>query len=417
MSTNWKHKVYQGAFLLAVADAASRGIGGILALLMARLLGPYLYGQYAIAASICMIVMTITVLGFEQEFTKKISIDQRKIPKYLKLNFLWIGVTSLIAYFLIVIIFLTSSYDPDVVLTGIILGAAYVIRRFHLPFRHLCLVLNKSKITALIQSLGTVVLVIATLVIIQIYKALIPVVIVELLVVSLITVGWFMWLPRRCRDYKTNQHEFLSYFKRSIPFALTNIIWIIYFNFDTYMLSLFKPEQVVGVYAGVFKIFSITYIIGYAFTNSFTPLLFKQFKEDKKQYQIVTRHLLKTMGFIGVPIAFLLYFSSIFLIPFILGEGYMSGVAIAQVLSIAVFFRFMNFSLGEILTTSDNQNKRIFLEICLLIINIFLNYLLIPPYGGTGAAIATVASEIFLFIAVLIVCFNKKLIVFRLGGA
>ena len=93
-----------------------------------------------------------------------------------------------------------------------------------------------------------------------------------------------------------------------------------------------------------------------------------------------------------------LYYFADILVPGIIGREYTAGIPIAEILSLAVLFRMVNFGLCEILTTSERQRIRIYLEIGLLTVNIILNYILIPLYGGVGAAIATVASEAVLFV-------------------
>jgi O-antigen/teichoic acid export membrane protein len=71
----------------------------------------------------------------------------------------------------------------------------------------------------------------------------------------------------------------------------------------------------------------------------------------------------------------------------------------------------VNQGLCEVLTTSDRHGIRIWLESSLLAVNVILNLLLIPRFGGLGAAIATVAAEVVLSIGAIWVCINGKVFV------
>jgi O-antigen/teichoic acid export membrane protein len=111
---------------------------------------------------------------------------------------------------------------------------------------------------------------------------------------------------------------------------------------------------------------------------------------------------------VGAILAVLLYLGSDLLVTMILGASYIRGIVLAQILSAAVFFRLMNQGLCEVLTTSDRHSIRICLEGGLLLVNVILNLLLIPQFGGVGAATATVAAEVVLTIGVIWVCVNSK---------
>jgi O-antigen/teichoic acid export membrane protein len=393
--------IFKSAMALFVADAASKGANALIALLIARYLGPMLFGKYAAAASVCGLFMLITGIGFEQEFTRRGGIDKAAIPQNLKSNFTAIAITSVIAYLGISVFFSTGIYPEDVVTVGLLLGVAYVAMRFHLPFRHLCLLLNKSNITALFQGTSTILLVVVTLSIIYFKGGLIYIVSSQVIVALCMLITWFWWMPK---EYISSRQDFgtvAAFVKNSIPFAISNIIWIAYFNFDTFMLSLLKSESEVGIYAGVYRIIGINYIFGYAIANTFTPLLFENYAIRNEKYFQVARKLLKTLSLIGVVLGFCLFYFSDILVLGVVGGEYVGGINIAKILSVAVFFRLLNFGLCEILTTSNRQRLRVYLEMALLLVNIILNFFLIPHYGGNGAAIATLAAEAVLFVGAL----------------
>jgi O-antigen/teichoic acid export membrane protein len=93
----------------------------------------------------------------------------------------------------------------------------------------------------------------------------------------------------------------------------------------------------------------------------------------------------------------------------ILGVLYQEGAVIAMILSLAVMFRFLNFGIGEMLTTGNRQKARVSIEMVMLLTNVALNGLLIPLYGGVGAAVATGIAEIVLFIGAISLCFKYGL--------
>lgn len=106
----------------------------------------------------------------------------------------------------------------------------------------------------------------------------------------------------------------------------------------------------------------------------------------------------------------LFFMLSPWLLKAVIGDEFTDGVVIMQILSISIFFRLLNFALSELLTTSGRQMERVRLEWLLLAANILLNFLLIPHYGGIGAAVATLIAEVILSCGVFKLCMKYKII-------
>lgn len=100
----------------------------------------------------------------------------------------------------------------------------------------------------------------------------------------------------------------------------------------------------------------------------------------------------------GIPISFGLFFLSKEIINFFYGKQYLDSVIALQIISWFIFLKFLNFLNGITLFAIDKQKKRLLSVGITALFNIILNLILIPPLGFIGAAIATLITEIFLFI-------------------
>ena len=398
--------IFKNATLLVVADAATKGSMGILALMIARFFGPQLYGQYATASAVCGIFLMITGIGgFEQEFTRRGSIDRGTLTKGLSLNLQLLLLTSFVATIALIIYLALSPYSIELVGITLLLWIALTINRFHLPFRHLGLILGQPGIVAIVQGIGLFFLLTVILSLLLNNASLKSVVIAQIGVAVGITVVWFYWMrSRKLTLMPSNFAEMKVFFKHSLPFAASNLLWVGYFNFDAFMLSYLRTEAEVGIYSAVYRIIAISYIIGYAVSNTFTPLLFKQFHASVDNSDGLGKVLLRIMAFLSIFMGAGLYFLAPWFVMSILGMEYAEGIVIMEILSFSVFFRLLNFGLSELLTTSGRQTLRIKLELSLLLVNIIFNAVLIPYYGGVGAAIATLGAEAILFFLVFFSC-------------
>jgi len=396
--------LYKRTLPLTIADMGSKGAAAVTALLIARFFGPHQFGQYATALSVCGILMLITGIGFEQEFTRRGSTEKNDIPASLSLNLISQGITSSVAFLLIIAFFSLSGYSRDITLIGLLLGATLFVGNMGMPFRNLCLLLDKSHVTAIIQTIATTMVLALTVFVIYMKGRLLFVVVSQLLVATGVALAWLWWTPKNCFAIRTSGRSVVDFFRNSALFGFSTMIWVAYFNFDIFLMSLLKPETEVGIYAGVYRIIAINYVLGNAVAYSFTPILFGKFASNCQEYERIGRNLIATMTLFGLLLSLILYTYSEQLVSMIIGELYKDGAVIAKILSLAVAFRLVNFGLCEILTTGNRQKTRVSVEMVMLLSNVVLNGFLIPLYGGVGAAIATVGAEIVLFLGALPAC-------------
>jgi O-antigen/teichoic acid export membrane protein len=251
-----------------------------------------------------------------------------------------------------------------------------------------------------------------TVLVIYLKGSLILIVVSQLLVAIGVALAWFSWTPKKYFAIRTSGRSVIDFFRNSALFGFSNMIWVAYFNFDIFLMSLLRPGTEVGIYAGVYRIIAINYVLGMAVANSFTPILFGKFASNRQEFGRVSRNLVATMSLIGLLLSLLLYSYSGRLVSMIIGELYKEGAVIARILSLAVTLRLVNFGLCEILTTGNRQRVRVSVEMAMLLSNVVLNGILIPLYGGIGAAIATVGSEITLLIAAALACRSYGLLWF-----
>jgi O-antigen/teichoic acid export membrane protein/glycosyltransferase involved in cell wall biosynthesis len=391
-------RIYTNAVFLTVADAATKGAGGLLALILARWLGPASYGEYAVAASICAMWMMLTVIGFDEEFTRRSGKDPSQTTNTLSMNLTAVSFMAVLAYGGMLLVARQPRFSPTIYSLVVLMGLATTISRFHVTFRNLCLVLQRSKVTAALQSISTGGLLLVSIGLLN-SGAGVRAIAWAQVGAALFGLGlWVLWLRKQSISLSFQGGRLIGFFKGAMPFAASNILWVAYFNFDTFLMSLLRSVEEVGVYAGVYKLMGVAYILGYSVANTFTPLLFQRAHGDRKEFRKVSDQLLASMGALGLLVSLGLFTYSGPIVTAVIGKTYSDGILIAKILSASVMLRMLNFGLCEVLTTGGRQSARIFSEVCALATNIILNYTLISRFGGAGAAAATVGSEMMLFL-------------------
>jgi O-antigen/teichoic acid export membrane protein len=405
------------ATYLVIADGASKGASGVLALLIARYLGPVVYGDYATAASLCGLFLLITAIGFEQELTRRGGLDEEALGSALWLNLVCVAGTGILAYGAMMLFVSVTGYAENVVLLTAWLGVASLATRFHLPFRHVSLVLQKTGAAAVLQGATTVILLGASVAVMYAGGTVFGLVGVQLVAGVAAFIAWMLWLPRGfVKPSGISRKSLQKFVKASLAFGASNVIWVAYFNFDVFMLSLLRPGSEVGLYAGVYRIVAVSYVVGYAVTNAFTPQLFRTFGTNRSDFRRLGMRVWQVSAGLGVLAGLTLFAGARILVTVILGPAYEAAIPLARILGVAALLRMVNLGLSETMTTSDRQMWRVTLEGGMLAMNIVVNAALIPQFGATGAAVATLAAEAALTVGAVLVFMTQGLVPARAGG-
>lgn len=192
------------------------------------------------------------------------------------------------------------------------------------------------------------------------------------------------------------QRELLSF---SLPLMFVTVIGTIMHWTDIMMLGYFTDSKTVGLYHPAARTAGLLQAILMSFGSIFSPLLSQLFtqgrqKEMKELFQLVSRWILT----LTLPIVMI-----IFIFPqkvmLLFGPAYLPGATVLMILTGATFIQAF-FGIGApALTMTGHQKINLINTIVVAVINIGLNLILIPRYGITGAALATLSSLVLIALA------------------
>ena len=192
----------------------------------------------------------------------------------------------------------------------------------------------------------------------------------------------------------------------SVQMMLTNGLWAVFMLNDLFLLGqLSGNEIIIADYKVAYVIPANLSILTVAVGIFVSPYFTKNDKEGNyrwiKQKSLLV--LLITMGIMGffVLLCFLLAKPIILLLY---GESYLSAVPIMKLLLIASFFNNgVRATLANILSSVGRQKINLAIAGAGMAIQILLDVLLIPRYGGTGIAISS--SFVYLMMSTLLVLY------------
>ena len=175
----------------------------------------------------------------------------------------------------------------------------------------------------------------------------------------------------------------------SLPLMVSTSAIYVMTNTDTFMLGYFLSSAEVGIYNASYSLSTLTHVfsmsIGLIFMPVFSEMLVKNKDESRKIYQITT----KWIFMLSLPVFFVLFLFPEQVIKFTFGQKYSTGAVSLMILTLCFFVGPILGPNVQALTSIGKSKEIMYLNIVTTLLNIVLNYLLIPHFGITGAALAT----------------------------
>lgn len=225
--------------------------------------------------------------------------------------------------------------------------------------------------------------------------------IVSFIIVAIILLVTFLKL-KIDKEKKTNKYSLKEILKISSPMLMTSSFLMVIYWSDVIMLGIYKSEADVGVYHVVQKLTTSTNFVLASVITVFAPKVTKLYvKNDIQRLAVLANQATKIIFFVSLPILVgLLSFSNFIMGLF--GDEFILGVPALILLTIAQFVNVSTGAVGELLNMTNYQKTKQKIVMTAAVVNIILNYILIPIYSINGAAIATMISIIFWNIAMVI---------------
>lgn len=203
-----------------------------------------------------------------------------------------------------------------------------------------------------------------------------------------------------CNFRLTNKLELKKHLSPILILFASQIAIVIYVSSDVTILGFMKGDYEVGIYSVSVKIYTIIKTFLASMIVVSIPRLSNILgTENNEEFKNVANDIYKTILTISLPaiIGLIILRKEILLI--IAGEQYLDASLSLVLLSIAIICYLGAYFWGQcILVPNKEEQKVLYITIISAILNIVLNFILIPIYGLNAAAFTTIVGEGMAFI-------------------
>lgn len=168
-----------------------------------------------------------------------------------------------------------------------------------------------------------------------------------------------------------------------------------YCKIDITMLGKMCNEEAVGYYSNVQKMINMVVTLTTAISSIFLPRISYYYKKNPAKYNEYISAGLGILIFLSVPACAGIILVSRNLVYVLFGEAFLPAVPAMVILAQLILVKsFGDLLCYQVIISSDNESRLIPSYLVAAVVNVVLNYFLIPVFRQDGAAVASLVSEL-----------------------
>lgn len=392
-------RITKNTFYILLPQIINKMLGGVFIIFGARLLGAKAYGAFTLISSIIFISSIFTNLGIKAMIIRKISKDKMIAGKYMGTLLSIKFSLALLAYIIVVLFANFSGYSYEIKVLLYIAGSVIIFNVFAESFETMFIAYEKMKAMGIFLVLSSLIFTVFSIAAMAIGYKLKTVFLLKIFTAAglALIMGWFihkrMFKFRLCLD-RTLAREIII---ESLPFTAALILMILNSRIDVVMLSLIKGpiegNLAIGYYAPAYNMLMALMILPLSLNKAMLPMVSQKIDTE---HETVRKSIEKATIFIMITISFPIILATTFfseaIISLLFGPEYIHAASALKILGWAYALYALDRPFQSILGTSKDMKEYLPLLLGIFIINVALNFILIPKYSYVGASAATLVS-------------------------
>ena len=386
-------------------------LGFLVTLIIARFYGPKVFGEYSVMISFLDLFVVIGLLGIDQSIVRLIAYHKtqnqiEKVNSYIRFSFF---ITIFSGFLIFILLFNLSDFigmnllklNSSFPIKLISIAIPFYINIYILSaiFRGFKRIKEKVFFLEVFKNLTFLFLILILILLNISYDILFILLVLSIMSTSISFILYFFYkkpdLIKLSWEFHGSQGKKLLYF--SFPLFVFTIMQRLIGKLGIFILQFYHSSKMVGLYNTAFFLGGFISIISAAFLYIYTPLASELYGEQriqdmKKFYTIIT----KWISILTLPFVAILIFYPETIVTFLYGEKYLDVTKSIQIIGLGSLLGMIMGPSGATITAMGKIKSLMWYSIFIVILNFFLNIILIPIFDIEGAAFAYIISIIIL---------------------
>jgi len=389
-----------GLIGLISARLVSPAVSFFLVVLIARILGQEAMGQYATIWVWFTLFLYCALFGLGEFISKEVGAQPMHASRFLSHGLLIVFITSVTCLVAMTAGAVLFKY-PDAVKHGIMIaGLALPAAACIVVCQAIFIAFQKVKYNVLAALTENFIFLLSGIVVIVNHYGIITL-IWCLLIVKLIAFALNLHISHKHvipLKFKIERDFLKKLIAPVVAFGVTGIAGQVFIRIDVIMLSKMTDMVSVGLYSSASKLMEICCMLPVTFYVLNLPVAANGFKNNRKSvHREIETRVRQLFMLVCLQFGLVFLFAKPILV-LIYGEPFAEADWMLKILMVVFFVINAEIVLAMLCQAAGYHKTAMHISVGRALINIALNFILIPLYGGIGAAIATLFSIIFSFI-------------------
>lgn len=399
------YKLFENSGWLLIDKLSKLFPGIIIMALIGRHLGPEEFGIWNYALALTTIIGSVSILGMDRLAVKEIIDNEQRQGTIVATVILMRLCAAIICTALSIGIVLFTRKHQLLYLYCTVFSALIIILQSFDVLDYFYQAKNNIKRVIIPKVSVFITFCIIKLVIIFFNGTLMAFLwasVIELVLTYLIIIIVFGYYNGTGFSLRIDRHMAKILLRQSWPLILSNLVVVLFMKIDLVLLGLLSNPNELGKYVGAAKISELWYALPTVMSVAILPGLIQKKKNSYNAYLLTLEKWLRLSFWLSMAIALVVTLTAHLIIPFLYGKGYMAASWMLMIHVWAGIPVFLCIVLVQYLFVEGEYKIYLYANVYGLIVNVAVNFILIPAYGGIGAAIATVAAYFTVFGVLLV---------------
>lgn len=207
-------------------------------------------------------------------------------------------------------------------------------------------------------------------------------------------------LPQLKRfSWKLDFRQQWSVWKKALPIGASELVWAIRVYFATLVMGLFIGGQQLGWFTASHRIVIALHAFVWLYLYNLLPSLARASEMPIGHVQNLLSISLRVSAWAGMFVTFMASAFALVIITFIFGEAFTSAASIFSLLLWILPLSLISGHYRYLLIGYGHQILEFATSLLGVLVTFFLSYVLIPRFGGSGAAWSLIVSEAVIWLA------------------
>lgn len=220
---------------------------------------------------------------------------------------------------------------------------------------------------------------------------------------TLAAAGVILWYATRQRllDWRRVRWTLLggvALLREAIPIGLSQAAILIYFNSDSIFLGFLCGDRTVGLYSTAYRLWNYAIFPFSALSQAYFPA-FARASADPEVRREVSAEFFRLLSWFGLPVAALCWAGGRHFVHLLYGTDYAESGLLFEWLSLNILLSSVTWGSLAPLNAWGHQKATLYITLLGAVVNVGLNFVVIPRYGAPGAVATTLLAELVVLIA------------------